>query len=176
MRWPSFLPGSMMPATAGIELAGFAAAHSVCCIAGGDTLTPLAVGQRGSGTPRVTCLDGGNADEIAEQARQWLDRNSGGADRAVTVVDGYVTIALQARTDALILDIRCYRDPASRMKMAVPYRRAVDGVRFAIHRPKFIVAELKGHDSNALGHAFLRGIMSHEAGGPFWMAAFDPSR
>src|SRR5437870_3576856 len=80
------------------------------------------------------------------------------ADRAVTVVDGFITIQGETKIDALILEIRCYARPISRLKMAVPYRRAVDGARFAVHRPKFIVAQLEGYDRDALGQAFLRGI------------------
>ena len=166
----------MMPATAGVELAGFAAAHAVCLIADGDPLVPIGVSQRGSGGARITCLDGGTADEIAAQAGRWLDRNDGAADRAVTVVDGYITIQGESKIDALILDIRSYAPPGTRMKMAVPYRRAVDGARFAVHRPKFIVAQLDGQDANGLGQAFLRGVLGHETGGPLWLAALDQSR
>lgn len=174
----------MMPATAGVELAGFAAAHAACLIAAGDPLAPIAVSQRGSGAACVTCLDGlsratsrgGTGDDIAGQALRWLDRNDGAADRAVTVVDGYITIQGESKIDALILDIRSYTNPVIRMKMAVPYRRAVDGARFAVHRPKFIVAQLEGHDAAMLGQAFLRGILGHETGGPLWLASLDQSR
>jgi hypothetical protein len=172
----SSIPPSMMPVTACVELAGFAAAHAVCLITAGDPLVPIAVSQRGSGAARITCLDGGTADEIAAQARQWLDRNDGAADRAVTVVDGYITIQGESKIDALVLEIRSYSRPVTRMKMAVPYRRAVDGARFAVHRPKFIVARLEGHDADVLGQAFLRGVLGHEAGGPLWLAALDQSR
>jgi hypothetical protein len=34
-----------------VELAGFAAAHAVCCVATGDTLTPIAVSERAGEAP-----------------------------------------------------------------------------------------------------------------------------
>ena len=75
----SSIPPSMMPATAGVELAGFAAAHAVCVIADGDPLVPIAVSQRGSAAASIAWLDGlsratssGTADEIAAQARAMV--------------------------------------------------------------------------------------------------------
>jgi hypothetical protein len=158
-----------------VELAGFAAAYALCFVARGQTLIPLAVSQRGTTTARVNRLAGGTPDDIAAQGRRWLDENPDAADRAVTVLDAYVTISA-VRMDALVLEIRSYSDPITPMRMAVPYRHARGDSRFAVHRPKFIVAQLGGHDANALTQAFFRGVFRHEPGSRIWNACVDQSR
>jgi hypothetical protein len=61
------------------------------------------------------------------------------------------------------------------MRMAVPYRPHHDSQGFAVHRPKFIVAGLVGHDAAAMHRAFFRGVFSHEYGGRIWQECSDQS-
>jgi hypothetical protein len=157
-----------------IELAGFAAAQAVCCLFDRQPLLPLAFSRRASDATTLTILSAGPPDVITAAGRRWLDDNVDRANAAVVVVDGYVTIAA-ARKDALILDLRSYRTPAGQMRMAVPYRPHHDPAGFAIHRPKFIVAALEGHDMAALSQAFVRGVSSHDTGARVWSACADES-
>jgi hypothetical protein len=157
-----------------IELAGFAAAQAVCCLFDRQPMLPLAFSRRASEPTTVTILSAGTPQVIDAEVRRWLDDNLDRADAAVVVVDGYVTIAA-GRKDALILDCRSYRAPVCRMRLAVPYRPHHDPAGFAIHRPKFIVAALEGHDRGALTEAFFRGVFSHQTGGSVWHACADQS-
>lgn len=90
-------------------------------------------------------------------------------------IDGYVTLPQSARTDAIILELRAYREPDLDMRMAVPYRPHHHPAGFAIYRPKFIVATMDGHDAAALNRAFFIGVFSHEYGGRIWRECSDQS-
>jgi hypothetical protein len=157
-----------------VELAGFAAAHAVCCIFGAGPLRPLAFSERADTAARKTELAAGTPDDIAANTRLWLDANVDRADQAVVVVDGYVTIA-GVKTDALILDIRSYRVPVRNFRMAIPYRHGNGRSGFVVHRPKFIVAHMDEHDASALTEAFFRGVWKHGPGSRIWNACIDPS-
>jgi hypothetical protein len=60
--------------------------------------------------------------------------------------------------------------------LAVPYRPARGHSTFAVHRPKFIVAEIDGHDSAGLARAFFSGVFKHEPGSRIWHASLDQTR
>jgi len=155
-----------------IELAGFAAAQAVCCLFDRHPLLPLAFARRAAQAPTLSVLAARTPDAIALQSQSWLDANLTGADEAVIAFDGYVTTPA-GRKDAVILDLRSYRDHVRQMRMAVPYRPHHDPAGFAVHRPKFIVAALDGHDVAALQQAFFRGVFAHDAGGRVWTACAD---
>src|SRR5688572_5169658 len=157
-----------------IELAGFAAAQAFCCLFDRVPLVPLAFSRRAPDTTTVTILATGTPDTIAAEGSRWLDENVDRAEAAVVVVDGYVTIAA-GRKDALILELRSYRSTPSQMRMAVPYRPHHDPSGFAIHRPKFIVGAIEGHDMASLTQAFFRGVFSHNTGSRIWDACADQS-
>jgi hypothetical protein len=157
-----------------IELAGFAAAQGVCCLFDRQPMLPLAFSRRAAAAPTVSILPGGGPDEIAAHGKRWLDANVDGADAAVVVYDGYVTID-GLRKDALVLEIRSYRQPGGAMRMAVPYRPHHHPQGFAVHRPKFIVQAPDGPDTAALTDAFFRGVCAHDTGGRIWNACADQS-
>jgi hypothetical protein len=157
-----------------IELAGFAAAQALCCLFDRQPLLPLAFARRASNAPTLSVLAARTPDAIALQGRAWLDANLAGADEAVIAFDGFVTTPA-GRKDAVILDLRSYRDHVRQMRMAVPYRPHHDPAGFAVHRPKFIVAAIDRHDVDALLQAFLRGVFAHDTGGRIWSACADQS-
>src|SRR4051794_9111459 len=123
-----------------IEFAGFAAAQVVCCLYDRQPFLPLAFTQRAPGQKAVSVLSGRSPQAIAAQSAEWLDTNPDGADEAVVATDGYVTVPPGSRKDAIILDIRAYREPPVQLRMAVPYRPHHDPHGFAVLRPRFIVA------------------------------------
>jgi hypothetical protein len=155
-----------------IELAGFAAAQAVCCLFDRQPLLPLAFARCASRAPTLSVLTARTPDAIAIQGQTWLDANHTGADEAVIAFDGFVTTPA-GRKDAVILDLRSYRDRVRQMRMAVPYRPHHDPAGFAVHRPKFIVSAPEGHDVEALQQAFFRGVFAHDTGGRIWTACAD---
>jgi hypothetical protein len=156
-----------------IEFAGFAAAQVVCCLFDRIPFVPLAFSRKAPDRKSVSLLSGGSPELIAARGQQWLDANLEDADEAVVAIDGYVTLPPAARKDAIILDLRAYRDQTFQMRMAVPYRPHHDPQGFAVHRPKFIVATLDGQDAEAMHRAFFRGVFSHEYGGRIWRECSD---
>ena len=155
-----------------LELAGFAAAQAVCCLFDRVPLLPLAFSRRSCGLPTVGILAVGPPAEIAAHRQQWLDANVAGAEAAVVVCDGYVTVG-GTRKDALVLDLQSYLPPAGRMKMVVPYRPHHHDGGFAVHRPKFLVNAIEDQELAALTQAFFRGVSSHDMGARIWDACAD---
>lgn len=158
-----------------IEFAGFAAAQVVCCLFDRQPFVPLAFTHRAPDRKTVSVLAGGSPELLAARAQQWLEANPDNADDAVVATDGYVTLPPDPRRDAIILDIRGYRERAFQIRMAVPYRPHHDPKGFAVHRPKFIVATLEPRDGPALQDAFFRGVFSHDYGGRIWQECSDQS-
>jgi hypothetical protein len=158
-----------------IEFAGFAAARVVCCLFDRIPFVPLAFSRRAPDHKTVSVLSGGSPDVIATRGQQWLDANVDHADEAVVAIDGYVTFPPGPRRDAIILDLRAYRDRHLRMRMAIPYRPHHDPAGFAVCRPKFIVAALEGQDAVAMNRAFFRGVFSHSDGARIWRQCSDES-
>jgi len=156
-----------------IEFAGFAAAQIVCCLFDRIPFVPLAFSRRAPDRKTVSLLSGGSPEMMATRGQQWLDANADHADEAVVAIDGYVTLPPGARRDAIILDLRAYRERCHQMRMAVPYRPHQHPEGFAIYRPKFIVATLDGHDAAAMQAAFYRGVFSHDYGGRIWRECAD---
>ena len=157
-----------------IEFAGFAAAQVVCCLFDRIPFVPLAFSRRAPDRKSVSILPGGTPELIAVHGQQWLDANVEKADEAVVAFDGYVTLPPAARRDAIILELRAYREQTFQMRMAVPYRHHHDPAGFAVHRPKFILATLEGYDTEAMNRAFFQGVFSHDYGGRIWKECSDP--
>ena len=158
-----------------IEFAGFAAAQVVCCLFDRQPFLPLAFSQRAPNRKTVSILAAGSPEMIAARGQQWLEANPDKADEAVVATDGYVTLPPAARKDAIVLDLRAYRERPFQMRMAVPYRPHHDPKGFAVHRPKFIVAMLEGQDAAAMHDAFFRGVYSHDYGARIWKECADES-
>jgi hypothetical protein len=125
-----------------------------------------------SGVPTVSVLSVGTPAEIAAHGRQWLDANVAGAEAALIVCDGYVTID-GSKKDALVLDLQSYRPPAARMKMAVPYRPHHHDGGFVVHRPKFIVRRDRGPRSRGADPGLLPGRLLARNGARIWNACAD---
>ncbi len=156
-----------------VEFAGFAAAQVVCCLFDRIPFVPLAFSRRAPDRKSVSILSGGSPELIAIRGQQWLDANLDHADEAVVAIDGYVTLPAGARRDAILLDLRSYRQGTFQMRVAVPYRPHHDPAGFAVHRPKFIVASLDGQDAAGMNDAFFRGVFSHDYGGRIWKECVD---
>jgi hypothetical protein len=157
-----------------VELAGFAAAQAVCCLFDRVPFVPMAFARNGGDNVTVTLLRGGTPTQTSAAIRQWLDANVDGADVAAVVCDAFITVA-GVKRDALVVEGRSYAPGADPVKIAVPYRAHHHPRGFAVHRPKFIVKSLDGHDVDALGRAFLIGVCAHEAGRRVWDACADES-
>jgi hypothetical protein len=156
-----------------IELAGFAAAQVVCCLFDRIPFVPLAFSRRAPDRKSVSILSGGTPEVIAARGQAWLDANRENADEAVVAIDGYVTLPPGPRRDAIILDLRAYREHNRQMRIAVPYRPHHDPAGFAVYRPKMIVAAVEGADVCAMQAAFVQGVCSHEYGARIWHACSD---
>lgn len=153
-------------------LAGYYAAHAVGCVAEGEMLVPLVAGERGE-ERTMRRFDEGDFKVRAAEAKLWLQGNPDHADRAVSIVDGYVTLQGE-RVDALIIDAVDFVDGPQQLQVILPYRHASKG--FAVHRPKFAVHRGFTGDVGAFGRAFLAGAAGHETATPIWDAHRDESR
>ncbi len=161
--------------TSAAELAGFFAAHAVWCVSDGETLIPMLATQTPSGERKMERL----ADELLERAvetgKQWLADNREGADRAVLIYDGFLTLPT-GKTDALFLEIRVYSSPPASLTMAVPYRHAKDPAGFAVFKPKFLASSGADPDYDSIAEAFFSGVDKHEQGSAIWNRHIDQSR
>jgi hypothetical protein len=153
-------------------LAGYYAAHAIECVAEGSTLVPLVASERGDERTMQRFAEG-DLKVAAAQAKLWLQGNPEHADRAVSIVDGYVTLQGE-RVDALIIDAIDFVDGPHQLQVILPYRQAAKG--FAVHRPKFAVHRGFTGDVGAFGRAFLAGAAAHETATPIWDAHRDESR
>ena len=145
------------------ELAGFFAAHAVWCVSDGAVLIPIFASNGPGAKRQMDRLATERLEDGVAKGREWLDSNHHGAEVAVLVCDGFVT--LQAgKTDALLLEIRDYLT-ASALSMAVPYRSAEHKEGFAVFRPKFLSClGLEEPDYTVLADSFFRGVDQHEQG------------
>jgi hypothetical protein len=157
-----------------VELAGEFAAHAIWCVSEGGPLTPILALETPGGGKKMLRFAAENLEDGAEYGRAELESNREGAVHAVLLVDGYLTLD-GPKTDAILIDIKVYREPAVSLSMAVPYRHPESPDGFAVYRPKFL-SELRAGDHEALGEAFFRGVDSHEEGARVWNEHIDKSR
>jgi hypothetical protein len=160
---------------AAAELAGFFAAHAVWCVSDGETLIPMLAMELPSGERRMERLVDERLEQAVATGKQWLADNREGADRAVLVYDGYLTLPA-GRTDALFLEMRVYGDIPLSLTMAVPYRHAKDPAGFVVFKPKFLAFSGPNADYQSLGDAFFAGVDKHEQGSAVWNSHIDQSR
>lgn len=158
------------------RLAGFFAAHAVWCVSDGGPLVPLG-GFAGPDGQRHLARFG---DELLEQAvergKEWLATNHDGAAIAAFIYDGYVTLP-SGKTDALILEARCFEEPVGSFTMALPYRPSDHPKGFAVYRPKFFGISCSVEQTlAALGEAFFAGVDEHERGSAVWNNHLDQSQ
>jgi hypothetical protein len=95
---------------------------------------------------------------------------------AVLLYDGYITLG-DWRTDAIMVDTRCYKRSNLRVLMAVPYKPKRGWFsRFVVYKPKFVESSDPAADFAAIGEAFFAGVDSHEKGAAVWNTHLDQSR
>ncbi|ALN60416.1 hypothetical protein GLE_5075 [Lysobacter enzymogenes] len=157
-----------------IRLAGFFAAHGVWCVADGEDLIPLYAFEDPAGERKMVRYAGEQVEDAVAEARARLAANPDGAQHAVLVHDGFLTLP-SGRTDALILSVRDFAGEGA-LTLAVPYRNAAHPLGFAVHRPKFL--DWRGEqepDYGQLGEDFFAGVEEHEMGDRVWQAQLDDS-
>ncbi|MFB9180131.1 hypothetical protein ACFFX1_18480 [Dactylosporangium sucinum] len=150
------------------RLAGYFAAHQIRNIrnlSDGETLFPMLGYEHADHGRGATCF-------VGEIGRDVLTANEHGAQRAVFVVDGYVTLDA-GKFDALIIEAVEYGPGEASLTIAVPYRPPASPGGFAVHRPKFF--QLTGVDRAGLGEAFLAGVDSHHQAAAVWHTHLDDS-
>ncbi|BDU22198.1 hypothetical protein [Dyella sp. GSA-30] len=158
-----------------VELAGFFAAHAVWSVSEGEVLVPMLAQVDQGGARSMSRLVADRLEDSVEDGKQRLATNSDGSVYAVLVYDGYITLP-SGKTDALLLDIRAYRDPVETLTMALPYRNQQSPQGFAVHRPKFLQYQGGGSSDYARwSDAFFRGVDAHQQGAAVWNKASDPS-
>ncbi|MFO0546732.1 MAG: hypothetical protein U0271_00025 [Polyangiaceae bacterium] len=159
------------------KLAGFAAAHAVLSIESGP-LTPMLVFEA-LGKRTLTRFAGDDLGSTANQARAAFQSDwSPEQERAVVVVDGYITLE-GVKHDALLVDAadraRGAASEAISFSMAIPYRPVTDSTPFAIHKPKLVALSPMTLDTTALIEAFWAGVDTHTKGAKFWTEHLDQS-
>ncbi len=155
-------------------LAGYYAAQAVELVARGETLVPMVARERGDERALRT-FDEGDLKVRAAEAKLALQGNAEHAERAVSIVDGYVTLQGE-RVDALIIDAIDFVGGPLQLQVILPYRHAEKPGGFAVHRPKFAVHRGFTGDVGAFGRAFLAGAAGHETATPIWDAHRDETR
>jgi hypothetical protein len=169
------IPATMAAMKDAAELAGFFAAHAVWCVSDGGPLVPLA-GYLAGGQRQAIRFADGELESAVAGGKEWLASNRDGADIAVLVYDGYITLP-GGKTDALIVEARSFREPAGALTMAVPYRNREHPSGFAVYRPKFLdFSSAVKPDYAALGDAFFAGVDGHEHGSAVWNKHLDQSQ
>jgi hypothetical protein len=151
-----------------VRLAGHFAAHQIRNLrnlSAGEVLFPMLGYEHADGR-------GGMISFVGEIGRDVLAANEQGAQRAVFLVDGYVTLDA-GRFDALIVEAVEYGPDEASLTIAVPYRPPASPGGFAVHRPKFF--ELIGVDRAGLREAFRAGVETHHEAAAVWNAHLDES-
>lgn len=157
------------------HLAGSIAAHAIWCVSDQDGLVPMLAFTTEGGERKLERLVDGDAAAAVEHGRKRLEDDPLSADDGVLAYDGYVTVDGQ-KTDAIILELRCYAFPAAKAAIAVPYTPASSG-RFRVHKPRLLLWEgCEDFDGDAAFASFFDGVESHEHGAKAWTQAFSDAR
>lgn len=156
------------------RLAGFFSAHAIWCVSDGSVLIPILAVDMPDGTRAMHRLAAPTFEESAAIGRRWIERNEKGADRAVLIYDGFITLPT-GKVDALLVTIRVYGGTPQSMSMAIPYRAAKDGQKFAVHRPKFLGSDGGEPDYQLIGSAFFESVARHDKAAPVWNEHLDES-
>ena len=150
------------------EVVGETVAQSIWNLSAGGTPIPLlsTVDEDGHANYMQLAMD--NSDDAIRYGREKLDRHEEGKIGAVFVADGYISLD-DGTTDALVLEVRVYRDVVIKCQMVIPYRSANSVNGFAIHKPQ--VTALENIDEiklQPLLEAFFVGVEAHDKGGKIW--------
>ncbi len=158
-----------------MELAGFVAAHAICCVSDADGLVPMVAFATEDGDRRLERFALEDLGAAIDQGRKRLEDDPLGANDGLLAYDGRITVEGR-KQDAILLELRSYGFPWAKVVLAVPYSPASSG-RFRVHKPKLVEwHECDDFDMNAAFEAFFRGVDSHEKGSEVWNAALDESK
>jgi hypothetical protein len=154
-------------------MAGFFAAHAVWSVSDGETLVPMYAYVDASGQRHLDRLTGGTSESVSA-GRKRLSENPDHAASAILIFDGYIPIA-DAKTDALILEVRNYGDHATSVTMAVPYVPATSKSPFRVYRPK-VMEFPTTENAQEFIEAFWKGVEEHTKGAEVWNSHIDQSK
>lgn len=150
-----------------MELAGIALAHSVWIVSDGTVLSPV-VWKECQGDRTVAVFESFTSDDPVAMARRHVDEIGPEVDRAVVVVDGYVTVG-NIGTDALVAEART-AGLTTPLTLLVRYRPADRPGGFAVLGDTLFC----GPFDEATGSAYLRlvwaGVEQHKEGARVWKA------
>jgi len=159
------------------RLAGFFAAHAIWSVSDNDTsepMVPMLAYTCGDDVRNMIRFAGDDVAECVQSGRDKLEVNSMDAQVAALVYDGRITID-ERQLDAIVIEVRTYQAPDSRVIIAVPYTPLTSG-HFLVHRPKLLQweqCEAFGID-DVLG-SFFEGVDEHDEGSRVWSEHLDES-
>lgn len=157
------------------KMAGYIAAHGIWSVSDGETLIPMYAYESEDGKRVMNRLMSEMLEEAVSLGKQRLDENKEDANDAVLVFDGRITLQ-EKKYDSLIIEIRSYFSPSSKVTMAIPYTPASNDQSFKVHKPKFLQWEnCEGFDLNDCVTAFFDGVDSHEEAAKVWNQHIDQS-
>jgi hypothetical protein len=157
------------------KLAGFLAAHALCFVSESKEVmaTYAFVDQK-----KQRHIDEVPAQTLVKAVTigcQRLAENSEAAARACFVFSGSLPIG-QGEYDALILELRAYSSPSSKVILALPFSRKTASAPFKVHKMKIVEwSNCQEFDQNACLNALFKGAESQAEGGQIWRGNFDPS-
>jgi hypothetical protein len=157
------------------ELAGFFAAHAIWCVSDGATLIPMLAYTTEDAQRKMERLAHDDLRAAVEYGKRKLESNEMNANDAALLYDGRITVADQ-KPDAIIIEVRTYFSPDSRVVMAVAYTPKSDG-QFRVHKPKLLAwHRCEDFDQTSALESFFQGVAAHEKGAEIWNKYLDESK
>ena len=150
--------------------AGFFSAHSVWCVAEGETLIPMRVHPGADGKASMTRLLSDDPRKAIAEAKARLSQDVARHGASILLYDTFVTLD-NWRTDAILIEAHA---GTSQLVIAVPYRNAMSNEGFAVYKPKFV--ECPPEAVQEIGRHFFDGVEDHEHGNAVWTKFIDQSR
>jgi hypothetical protein len=157
------------------KLAGFFAAHAVWSVSDGEILIPMLGYTDENDNRHMQRLALADLREAVALGKQKLDANEMDANDAVLLYDARLPVGNE-KLDAILLELRAYFSPESRIRIAIPYTPASSG-RFRVHKPKFLTWEnCDDFEIADVGEALFAGVAEHEMGTKIWNENLDESK
>jgi maltooligosyltrehalose synthase len=157
------------------KLAGFIAAHGIWCVSDGETLIPIYAYTNENNERILNRLVSEQLEEAVSIGKIKLENNEIDATDAVFIFDGRIPIE-DKKYDSLIVEIRSYFSPESKVTMAIPYSLAEPRQTFRVHKPKYLLWEnCEDFDLEVCVNSFFEGVDSHEKGAEVWNTSLDQS-
>lgn len=156
------------------ELGGFFAAHAIWSASDGESFSPLLAYSTPDGERHMSRLVHDDFSVAVQVGREGLAANEAGADDAVLVYDGSITLGERKR-DAVLIEFRAYFTPDSKAMLAIPYTPKSEQQLFKVHRPELLVWDrCEDFDPNVAINAFFSGVSEHEKGSEVWKRSHSP--